>query len=315
MRVRQTLAWSLIALGILLAIVVVPVGIAAGRGSETRTMSAVKLNEVDYREVRFENDSQGIELGGILLVPEGAGPFSAVAIIHGSGTSMRNNGWYLTLAKHLQERGIVVLLPDKRGSEKSQGDWRTSSFDDLATDTVAAVRFLKSQDMVDNARIGIVGMSQGGHISPLVASKSSDVAFLVNVVGSSTPLRDGLVYEENHNLRQMGFLPGVSNVVAFMSTLYIVNVGQQDFWRAIGDFDPLPYWKRLEIPALVLYGDEDTNVNTAESTARLRSLEKSNIEVIIFEGSGHAIEDPVAQGSSIFREDALERISEFVKSQ
>lgn len=45
-------------------------------------------------------------------------------IIQGSGTSSRGNGWYLTLAKNLQDNGIAVLLPDKRESEQSQGDSR-----------------------------------------------------------------------------------------------------------------------------------------------------------------------------------------------
>jgi dienelactone hydrolase len=207
-----------------------------------------------------------------------------------------------------------VLLPDKRGSEQSRGNWRTASLDELATDTVAAIRYLRHQDHVPISRIGIVGMSQGGHIAPLVASKSSEVAFVVNVVGSATPLRNGLVYEENHNLRELGFLPGVSNVVARLSTTYLVRVGQKDFWNAIGDLDPIAHWQTLTVPALVLYGENDTNVNSSESAARLRSLEKPNIDVAVYAGSGHALEDPPEQGNSIFREDALDRITTFIHS-
>ena len=71
----------------------------------------------------------------MLFLPEGNGPFPAAVIIHGSGTSDRDNLWPLTLTQYLRESGIAVLLPDKRGSEKSEGDWRTSSFQDLAGDT------------------------------------------------------------------------------------------------------------------------------------------------------------------------------------
>jgi hypothetical protein len=33
------------------------------------------------------------------------------------------------VAKHLQDNGITVLLPDKRVSEKSEGEWVGTSFE------------------------------------------------------------------------------------------------------------------------------------------------------------------------------------------
>ncbi len=155
-------------------------------------------------------------------------------------------------------------------------------------------------------------MSQGGQIAPIVASESSDVAFLVNVVGGSVPMHEMLLYEENHNLRQMGLVPGLSNVVAYPSTFVLRNITKRDFWEAIGNYDPIPYWERLTVSSLVLLGQDDTNVPSAESAARLRSLGKSNIDVRIYEGSGHPLEDPEGTGNSIFREDALKDIRDFI---
>ena len=302
-------------LGALLLIVVVPVVIAQFRTSSTRTMTGVSLADSTYQEVRFSNDQQGIELAGMLFVPECPGPHPAAVIIHGSGTSQRDNGWYLTLVDHLVSRGIAVLLPDKRGSEQSEGDWRSASFEDLATDTLAAISYLKNQENVAVSKIGIIGMSQGGHIAPLVASESTDVNYVVNVVGGVAPMHDQLVYEENHNLRQMGFLPGVSNVIARLSTTWLIHVGQKEFWDAIGNFDNVTYWEELKVPALALYGANDTKVDSFQSAARLESLQKENVAVTIYDGSGHALEDPPEQGSSIFRQDALERIVQFIKSE
>jgi dienelactone hydrolase len=313
-RIKRLLLVALISTATAAALILGPVVIARFRGHEARQLRGVKLAEVSYHDVRFRNEQQAIDLAGMLLLPDGPGPFPGVVIIHGSGTSRRDNGWYLALAQHLQRSGIVVLLPDKRGSEQSQGNWRTASFDDLATDTLSAIAFLRAQQLAEVSTIGIVGMSQGGHIAPLVASESRDLAFLVDVVGSSTPLYEEFLYEEHHNLRQMGFLPGVSNAIARVSRVYITRVAQREFWRANGDFDPLPYWRQLEIPALALYGQRDTNVNTAASADRLQSLEKPNIKVIVFEGSGHALETPPGQGDDLFRNDALETISAFIKS-
>ncbi len=280
--------------------------------SEARSFDRVSLATTTHTEIAFRNAAQDIDLAGLLFVPDGEGPFPAAVIIHGSGTSRRDNGWYLTMTKYLQDNGVVVLLPDKRGSEKSGGNWRTASFDDLATDTLAAIEFLEKQEQVQVSSVGVIGMSQGGWIAPIVASESDDVDFVVNMVGSAVTPNEQLAYEENNNLRQMGFLPGISNLVAAMSTRYIRHVAQRNFWDAIDGFDPLPYWKEVNVSVLMLYGSDDTNVPSRDSAARLYELHKPNIRISIFEGSGHALEDPPEYGNSIIRYDALEDISEFI---
>ena len=112
----------------------------------------------------------------------------------------------------------------------------------------------------------------------------------------------------------MGFLPGVSNLVAFMSTAYLKNFGQKEFWGAMEGFDPLPYWKQLTVDALVLYGRDDTNVPSTDSAEKLRALKNPRIQVKIYDGSGHALADPVDIGDSIIRVEALEDIRDFIRS-
>ena len=115
---------------------------------EPRHYDGVSLDETTYSAVEFHNSSANLALAGMLFIPDGDGPFPAAVIIHGSGTSSRENRWYLTLTRYLQGNGIAVLLPDKRGSEMSEGDWRTADFDDLATDTIAAIEFMQRQERV-----------------------------------------------------------------------------------------------------------------------------------------------------------------------
>jgi len=296
-----------------LLIIVGPVILRQLMPQDSRHYEGTTLDETEYTDIAFRNTDQELNLGGMLFTPDGDGPFPAVVIIHGSGTSHRASRWYLTLTKYLQGNGVVVLLPDKRGSEKSDGDWRTSSFDDLATDTLAAIDYLKTQDNVPLARIGIVGMSQGGWIAPIVANESNDVEFVVSMVGSAVKPTEQLVYEENLNLRQMGFLPGISNVIAMMSTTYIRHVAQADFWDRVDNFDPIPFWEQVDVPVLVLHGADDTNVPSKESARRLNALGKSNLRVEIYEGSGHALQDPVGRGNSIIRAEALDAIRSTVK--
>jgi hypothetical protein len=208
----------------------------------------------------------------------------------------------------------LVLLPDKRGSEQSEGDWRTASFEDLATDTIAGLEFLMSRDEVEISYGGVIGLSQGGYIAPLVADQSRDVDYAVNVVGGAVPMHRSLVYEENHNLRELGVLPGFSNVLAYPAAWSIIYARQREFWGAIGNFDPIPYWEDIEVDSLVLYGEEDTNVPTARSADLLRSLANPYIEVRIYPGSGHALESPEGEGNRIFRQDALEDIVDFIRA-
>lgn len=119
---RRRALWALAV--VVMGVFVLPVVVAQLRAPDSRPLEGVRLADVTFTDVRFRNAAQGIELGGMLFVPHGEGAFPAAVIIHGSGTSQRDSYWYLTLTRYLQESGIVVLLPDKRGSEASEGDWR-----------------------------------------------------------------------------------------------------------------------------------------------------------------------------------------------
>ena len=303
--------WKIAALA--LAAILIPVLVRQLLPSEQRHLERAVLADTRHVEVEFRNRTQDLALAGLLFVPEGNGPFPAAVVIHGSGTSRRDNGWYLTLTKYLQDSGIVVLLPDKRGSEKSEGDWKTSSFEDLATDTRAAIEYLRAQRSVPLSGIGVIGMSQGGWIAPIVASREDDLAFLVSFVGSTVTPREQLLYEENYNLRHLGFLPGISNVLAYVGSANVRYIAQPKLYKLIVDYDPLPYWSRISVDSLALFGADDTNVPSAESARRLESLSNPHIRVKVYEGSGHALESPLGHGSSIIRDDALEDISAFIR--
>lgn len=277
-----------------------------------RSYTTVRLAETEHEEVSFRNERQNIDLAGLLFKPQEDGLRPGVVIVHGSGTSIRDNGWYLTMVQYLQQNGIVVLLPDKRGSVKSGGNWRTSSFHDLATDTIAGVEWLASQKSVDPERIGVVGLSEGGHIAPLVANQMSGLAFVVSIVSSTIPMHELLVYEENYNLREFGIPPGLSNVFAYLGAWSLIYLRQKEHWDAIGNFDTAPYWKQISIDALALYGENDTNVPSARSADVLQAMNKPNIKVKIYPDSGHALESPIGEGTSIFREDALSDIVDFI---
>lgn len=309
---RKRVRILLTLLGVFLGIVFVPVLVRQLGRAESAPRPPIRLDSLRYEEIRFENPAAGIVLAGMLFVPAREPPFPAVVMIHGSGTSSRGNSWYLTYAAYLQRNGIAVLLPDKRGSGASAGDWRSSSLEDLATDTEAAISHLREERPRRASSIGVLGISQGGMIAPIVAARSAELAFAINVVGGAIPMHDLLLYEEQHNLAQMGFLPGVSHGLAHATSAVNRMIVSRDFWSAVGDFDPLNYWRKVDIPALVLFGDQDTNVPSGRSRDRLIALGKDNVRVVVFQGSGHGLEPPSGIGGDRVREDALELIRAFV---
>jgi dipeptidyl aminopeptidase/acylaminoacyl peptidase len=298
----------------ILAIIIGPVVYAKLVPEEPRQYQRVHLADLEYTEVSFRNEAQDLDLAGMLFIPDGEGPFPAVVIIHGSRESKRDRNWYLVNSSFMQQNGVAVLLPDKRGSEKSQGDWRTSSFEDLATDTQAAIDFMKSQEIVEISQIALIGMSQGGIIAPIVASQSPDLDFAINMTGSSISMHEQLLYEFNMEMRETGFLPGISNALAYVNTIVFEKISGKEWYEAVGNFDPLAYWRKVSIPVLVLHGSDDPNVNSAKSKARFEALGMDNIRVIMYEGSGHGLQDPPGTGDNLIRDEALQDMLNFINS-
>lgn len=143
-------------------------------------------------DVKYENKSAGITLGGTLTLPQGNGPFPAVLLITGSGPQDRDEALlghrpFFVLADYLTRKGIAVLRVDDRGVGESTGDFSAATTADFATDVEAGVAYLKTRPEVNIHKIGLVGHSEGGLIAPMVAARNHDVAFIVMMAGTGVP--------------------------------------------------------------------------------------------------------------------------------
>ena len=94
---------------------------------------------------------------------------------------------FLVLADYLTRRGIAVLRVDDRGVGGSSGKVVSSTSEDFAGDVEAGIATLKARPDIDPKAIGLIGHSEGGIIAPLVAARSSDVAFIVLLAGTGLP--------------------------------------------------------------------------------------------------------------------------------
>lgn len=160
-------------------------------------------------EARYPNPQAEIQLAGTLTMPEGSGPFPAVALISGSGAQNRDlelfgHRPFKVLADHLTRRGIAVLRSDDRGVGDSEGVFSEATTRDFADDAAAAVTYLRSHPQVDSRAVGLVGLSEGGLIAPMVAADSPEVAFIVLLAGPGLPGEEILYLQGELISRAMG---------------------------------------------------------------------------------------------------------------
>jgi dipeptidyl aminopeptidase/acylaminoacyl peptidase len=281
---KRKLTRFLVFISVVVVILVLP---AVFKDKSHPPLIGPDLSEVDHAEIFFENNDDNLRLSGMLILPEGQGPFPTAIIIHGSGTSRRNSVWYLSVAQHLQQQGIAVLLPDKRGSVKSEGEWLGTSFEALATDTIAAVEFVKQQQEFEYSTIGLIGMSQGGWIAPIVASKSDDVSFVVSMSGAAVTTEEQLFHEEIYNISPYTY-EFMARLLAPLSARVLMK---QDFFIPTAGFDPIRYWKDVHVPVFVALGEGDENVPVDASVQRLRDNDLDHFIIRIYPDGGHGIVD------------------------
>jgi uncharacterized protein len=165
----------------------------------TECTRSLSQSAIHTEEVRFSSGE--VKLAGTLFLPGKSGRHPAVVLFHGSGPQSRD----LARAQWFAEIGIAALAYDKRGVGESTGDFRKVPFQDLVEDGLAGIAFLKRRSEIDSTKIGVWGLSQGGWLGPLAASKSSDVAFVIAVSGPGVSPGEQMIFYYASELRNAGF--------------------------------------------------------------------------------------------------------------
>ena len=163
----------------------------------------------DEEQVSFENPKAGVRLAGTLTLPRTPGPHPAVLLITGSGPQDRDESImghrpFLVIADYLTRRGLAVLRVDDRGVGQSTGKFQGATTADFAGDVRAGVDFLKTHKRIDPQQIGLIGHSEGAIIAPMLASESSDIAFVVMLAGAGVTGEEILLEQRYLINRVMG---------------------------------------------------------------------------------------------------------------
>ncbi|MEU6778014.1 alpha/beta hydrolase [Nonomuraea angiospora] len=174
---------------------------------------------------------------------------AGVVLVHGAGTGTKR-GKLLGEAVAFARQGLSVLIYDKRSEGYSLFE---RSYSQLADDALGAVQTLRRQPGVDPAKVGIWGLSEGGWVAPLAASRSKDISFLI-VVGANAlqPLRQQ-TWAVAAGLRKAG-VHG-SFVDRAEPTMYRVITDAGMFPEPY--YDPEPVIASVRQPVLGIWGVHD----------------------------------------------------------
>ena len=144
--------------------------------------------------------SQGFILSATLLLPDEVQPHATVVMVHGAGPLDRDENMegqefdiFNTLATALAQAGVASIRYDKRGCGRSQGDYNRTGFYELADDVCAAISHVRATEAVRDSAIYVLGHSEGTLLAPLVAQARKDVAGLILLSPSITPIEATLI--------------------------------------------------------------------------------------------------------------------------
>lgn len=182
-------------------------------------------------DVTFTND--GITFAGTLTIPNTGSSFPAVVLVAGSGPLDRDEGCYghkpfLLLADALSRNGFAVLRYDERGVGATVGGYPAAPSEPLATDAMAALRYLKTRPEVDASNVGFVGHSEGGLIAVMNAAKHPDeIAYIVSMAGPGVPGKELGMTQTQLGFKATGIEFG-EEMMKLNEDVYTIIVNEKD---------------------------------------------------------------------------------------
>jgi dienelactone hydrolase len=280
------------------------------------------------RDVRFQ--SGDATLVGTLVAPLEGTKHPTVVVLHDASIPTREYALYRHLTEGLPMLGYAVFVYDRRGSGASSGDLQQSSYTMLADDAVAAARAIAHDPRVDPDRIGYWGLSQGGWLSVLAASRDPKAWFAVSISAPLTTPAEQMNFAVSNLLLLKNYSKAdIDQAVRTRILTDDYTRGKTDRetaqtaldaardkpwfndiflqatasakpaetrWRKVMDYDPLVPLDALNIPVLIMYGDSDPWVPTGASLDRLAQImpRHRNITVRVIPDADHHMEAPHA---------------------
>jgi dipeptidyl aminopeptidase/acylaminoacyl peptidase len=249
---------------------------------------------IGTREIVSWKSQDGAAIEGVLHKPADYDPsrkYPLLVVIHGGPTGI-SRAVPLTSAIYPIDvwvpRGVLVLEPNYRGSAGYGGKFRALNVRNLgvgdAWDVISGVDALIARGMVDPARVGTMGWSQGGYISAFLATHDA-ARFKAISVGAG--ISDWMTYYVNTDIHPF--------------TRQYLKANPWDDPKIYADTSPMTYIKQAKTPTLIQHGDQDTRVPIPNAFQLYQGLRDQHVPVqlSIFKGFGHGINKPKANRAAM----------------
>lgn len=258
--------------------------------------------------------SEGHVLAGTLTLPSGGiPPYPAVLLITGSspqerdhlGTTKKPFSTYRPfrqIADAATRKGIAVLRVDDQGVGCSGGGpLEKVTIPERADDSRAAIAYLRNRQAIDERRIGLLGLSEGANIGPMIAAADPSIRALVMMAPTATNGYRIIEYQRRLKFSQRSDWSDSEKEQALAQSMRGLDRalarGEGSPWfRSFLEYMPLPTARQVACPALILHGDKDAHipVDHAHLVAdMMRTGGNDDVTLIIFEDHNHLfLEDP-----------------------
>lgn len=238
--------------------------------------------------VRYKS-SDGLEISAYLTLPNGVPAKNLPLMVFPHGGPWGRDTWgYVSPWQFLANRGYAVLAPNFRAStgygKKFEDAGNKQWGDRMQDDLTWGVKYLVSEGIADNKRVGIMGGSYGGYAT------LAGVAFTPDVYAAAVSI------------------VGPSNLITLLNSIPPYwEAGIKQFHERMGDpgtsegkaqlmrQSPLNSAAKIKTPLFVVQGANDPRVNKAESDQIVIALRDRGfpVEYMVAPDEGHGFQRPV----------------------
>jgi uncharacterized protein len=268
----------------------------------------------------FAVDRGDAVLAGSLTLPERT-PAPALVAVHGAEAALRSYPLYEHLHAVVPRVGFAAVTFDRRGEGASTGEPSAGRFEVLADDAIAVVEHVAALPEIDGRRAGLWGISQGGWVAPLAATRSERVAFLVLVASAGVSPAEQMRWAVPRQLRLAGYgddavelqsaaRAELEDVIhgrgsAERAEELLAAGSREPWWRLAYlpdrlldederrqwieemDFEPKPVFAGVRVPTLLVYGEADSWMPVDLSVEAWRRARGEEVDVVRLPGVGH----------------------------
>lgn len=255
-------------------------------------------------------------LKGLLTLPEGDGPFPAVVLVHGSGSSnMDEKVGKLTpfrdLAQGLAARGIAAIRYNKRSFThglKMVLDKKhpLTVWEETVEDALLAAQLLRADRRIDSGRVFLMGHSMGGMLAPRIECEGGDFRGLILLAGSPRRLEEIMldqmaeIMSASSGLTKKLMAKQHAQFSRLFEGLYDLT-DEEARQKKVGGGTTLYYFKEMgqptvaqwlektNKPMLIMQGEKDFQVKAAVDFALYKDLlrQRENVTFQLYPGLNH----------------------------